>query len=46
MKVFFAVDGSPGSMTAVRQVGQLLSADRDVPALYFAPPEMIVRHAA
>ncbi|MGC3969958.1 MAG: universal stress protein [Pirellulales bacterium] len=46
MKVFFAVDGSPGSMTAVRQVGQLLSAERDVPALYFAPPEMIVRHAA
>ncbi len=46
MKVFFAVDGSPGSLTAVRQVGQLLSADRDEAAFYFAPPEIVLRHAA
>jgi nucleotide-binding universal stress UspA family protein len=46
MKVLFAVDGSPGSFTAVRQAGQLLSADRDEAAFYFAPPEIILRHAA
>lgn len=46
MKVLFAVDGSPGSLAAVRQTGQWLQADRDEAAFYFAPPELIVRHAA
>lgn len=46
MKVFFAVDGSPGSLAAVQQAGQLLDAARDEAALYFAPPEVVVRHAA
>ncbi|MCE9604487.1 MAG: universal stress protein [Planctomycetia bacterium] len=46
MKVFFAVDGSHGSTAAVRQVGELLSPQNDTVAFYFAPPEIIVRHAA
>ncbi len=46
MKVFFAVDGSPGSLTAVQQAGQLLNAAHDEAILYFAPPEVVVRHAA
>lgn len=46
MKVFFAVDGSPGSLVAVQQAGQLLTAAQDEAALYFAPPEVVVRHAA
>jgi len=46
MKVLFAVDGSPGACEAVRQVGSWLSPQTDVVAFYFAPPEIIVRHAA
>lgn len=46
MKVLFAVDGSQGSSEAVRQVGGWLSPTNDVAAFYFAPPEIIVRHAA
>jgi len=42
MKVFFAVDGSPASYAAIRQVGQFL-APTDVAAIYFAPPEVVVR---
>lgn len=42
MKVFFANDGSPDSLAAVRQVGQLLSEKTDAAALYFAPPEVLV----
>jgi nucleotide-binding universal stress UspA family protein len=45
VKVFFAVDGSTHSLAAVRQVGSLLSAERDSAALYFAPPDVIIRHA-
>lgn len=45
MKVFFAVDGSTHSLVAVRQVGGLLSADRDSVAIYFAPPEVVIRHS-
>lgn len=44
MKVFFAVDGSSYSIDAVRQVGQLLAPSDEV-AVYFAPPEVVVRHA-
>lgn len=46
MKVLFAVDGSSGSCEAVRQIGGLLTPQRDTAAFYFAPPEIIVRHAA
>lgn len=40
MKVIFAVDGSAGSQAAVRQVGQLLSPDRDQVAIYYSPPQV------
>jgi nucleotide-binding universal stress UspA family protein len=43
MKVFFAVDGSQESLSAVRQVGQLLSPATDAAAIYFAPPEVVFR---
>ena len=43
MKVFFAVDGSHESLSAVRQVGQLLSPTTDAAAIYFAPPEVVFR---
>jgi len=46
MKVLFAVDGSSGSCEAVRQVGALLTPQNDTAAFYFAPPDIIVRHAA
>jgi nucleotide-binding universal stress UspA family protein len=46
MKVLFAVDGTPGADVAVRQVGQLLNPTTDSVALYFALPEVIVRHAS
>ena len=46
MKVFFAVDGSPESIAAVRQVGQLMKSEVDSAALYFAPPEVVVRFTA
>jgi nucleotide-binding universal stress UspA family protein len=45
VKVFFAVDGSTYSLAAVRQVGSLLSNERDSVALYFAPPEVVIRHS-
>ncbi len=44
MRVFFAVDGSSYSIDAVRQVGQLLSSS-DEAAIYFAPPDVVIRHA-
>lgn len=41
MKVFFGVDGSHESFSAVRQVGQLLSPATDTAAFYFAPPDVV-----
>jgi nucleotide-binding universal stress UspA family protein len=38
MKVLIGVDGSAGSFEAVRQVGMLLSAERDEIGLFCAPP--------
>jgi nucleotide-binding universal stress UspA family protein len=38
MKVLIAVDGSTGSFEAVRQIGKLVSADRDQVGLLYAPP--------
>lgn len=46
MKVLFAVDGTPGADAAIRQVGQLLNPQSDAVALYFALPEVTVRHAS
>jgi len=46
MKVLFAVDGTPGSGAAVLQAGQLLSPQNDSVALYFALPEVTIRHAS
>jgi nucleotide-binding universal stress UspA family protein len=46
MKVLFAVDGTTGCDAAVRQGGQLLNAQTDDVALYFALPEVTVRHAS
>lgn len=37
------VDGSEGSIEAVRQAGRLLSASRDRVALYYSPPRVAVR---
>lgn len=43
MKVFFAIDGSHESLSAVCQVGQLLSPTTDTAAFYFTPPEVVFR---
>lgn len=45
MNVFFAVDGSTSSLAALKQVGPLLSAQTDRTALYFSPPDVVIRHA-
>lgn len=42
MKVLIGVDGSSGGFAAVRQVGQLLSAERDQVGFYYSPPEVRV----
>src|SRR5436190_12709284 len=46
MKALFAVDGTTGCDAAVRQSGQLLNAQTDEVILYFALPEVTVRHAS
>ncbi len=43
MKVLMAVDGSDDGFSAIRQVGQLLSHERDQVALFYSPPTV---HAA
>jgi nucleotide-binding universal stress UspA family protein len=40
MKLLFGVDGSDGSVDAIRQLSPLVSAEKDVVALYYSPPEM------
>jgi nucleotide-binding universal stress UspA family protein len=37
------VDGSPGSFAAVRQIGHLLSSDADQLALFYSPPDALLR---
>ena len=46
MKVLFGVDGSAGSLEAVRQVSRLISADSDQLAMYYSPPTVHVDSAA
>lgn len=46
MKALFAVDGTTGCDAAVRQGGQLLNPQTDEAILYFALPEITVRHAS
>jgi len=46
MKALFAVDGTTGCDAAVRQGGRLLNAQSDEAILYFALPEVTVRHAS
>ncbi len=43
MKVLIGVDGSAGSLQAVRFASRLLSAERDEIVLYYSPPEVTVR---
>jgi nucleotide-binding universal stress UspA family protein len=38
MKALIAIDGSAGSFEAIRQVCELLSAERDQVLLYYSPP--------
>jgi nucleotide-binding universal stress UspA family protein len=40
MKFLVGVDGSPGSLEAVRQSAALLSPERDQLVLYYSPPEV------
>ena len=42
MRVLIAVDGSADGFAAVRQVGQLLAAQRDQVAIVYSPPEVHV----
>lgn len=43
MKCLIAVDGSPGSLQAVRMAGMLLDSERDEVVLYSSPPAVRLR---
>jgi nucleotide-binding universal stress UspA family protein len=43
MRVLIGVDGSQGSLAAVKFAGQLLTADKDAVTLYYSPPPVSVR---
>ena len=43
MRVLIGVDGSAGSLTAVRLVGRLLAAEKDEVIFYYSPPQMETR---
>jgi nucleotide-binding universal stress UspA family protein len=43
MRVMIGVDGSEGSIEAVRQASRLVSGPRDRVALYYAPPKVAIR---
>ncbi|MEX2188740.1 MAG: universal stress protein [Pirellulales bacterium] len=40
MKLLFGVDGSDGSLDAIRQIAPLLLAEKDAVAFYYSPPAM------
>ncbi|MDC0936248.1 universal stress protein [Pirellulales bacterium] len=46
MKALCAIDGSAGSDEAIRQLGHLLSPERDSIVFYYAPPEIQVHGAS
>jgi nucleotide-binding universal stress UspA family protein len=46
MKVLVAIDGSPGSLEAVRQAGRLLAAARDEITFYYSAPGSELSHSA
>ena len=44
MRVFIGVDGSAGSIAAVRFAGGISSADKDELFLYYSPPSRTYTH--
>ncbi len=45
MHVLIAIDGSPGALEAVRQVGPLLAPNKDTVAFYYSPPAIYLATA-